>query len=109
MEKFELTTIEHRRIKKFDSKTKMRLTVEKYVQGIQKLVRCILFFELCEFELKEFSCKGLLVNMKGPKNLFDLDDLSNYRSSNYMSSIYEWKKSEPFLVKVSTCLFLKNI
>ena len=23
---------------------------------------------------------------RGPKNLFNLDDLSNYRSSNYMSS-----------------------
>ena len=67
MEKFELSTVEHRRIKKLDSKTKMRLIVEKYVQGIQKLVRCILFFELCEFELKEFPCKGLLVKYEGAK------------------------------------------
>ena len=28
----------------------------------QTFVRYRLFFELCEFQLKEFSCKGLLVN-----------------------------------------------
>ena len=36
-------------------------------------------FELCEFL---FSKKIL----RGPKNLFELGEFSNYRSSNYMSS-----------------------
>ena len=34
----------------------MELHDEKYVEGTQKL---------CEFKLKEFSCKGLLVNFEG--------------------------------------------
>ena len=27
------------------------------------------FYELCEFELKEFSCKGLLVNSEGTEEV----------------------------------------
>ena len=37
--------------------------------------------------IKEFSCKGLLVNSEGTEEFVHFDDLSNYRSSNYMSSI----------------------
>ena len=37
-----------------------------------------------------FRIKGVRIiranNLKGSNNLFDLDDFSNYRSSNYMSS-----------------------
>ena len=54
-------------MKKLDSETKIRLHDEKYVQGTQKFVRFRWFFELCEFELKEFSCKGLIVNSEGTK------------------------------------------
>ena len=32
---------------------------------------------------------------RGPKNLFDLDDFSNYKSSNYMSStVYKKPRCE---------------
>ena len=50
-------------------KPKFELHDEKYVQGTQKFVRFRWFFELCKFELKEFSCKGLLVNCEGIEKL----------------------------------------
>ena len=62
---FELTTVVYRRMKKLPPKPKFELHDEKYFQGTQKFVRFILFFELCEFELKEFSCKSLLVSFEG--------------------------------------------
>ena len=46
-------------------KLKFELHDEKYVQGTQKFVWFRWFFELCELELKEFSCKSLLVNSEG--------------------------------------------
>ena len=74
IETFELTTAEYRRMKKLDSE-KFELHDEKYFQGIQKFVRFRWFFELCEFQLKEFSWKAIPEILKGPKNLFDLDEL----------------------------------
>ena len=62
IETFELTTVECRKMKNYTPKPKFELHDEKYVQGTQKFVRFRWFFELCEFELKEFSCKGLLSN-----------------------------------------------
>ena len=49
----------------FYLKTKFELNDKKYVQGTQKFVRFRWFFELWEFELKEFFSKGLLVNSEG--------------------------------------------
>ena len=44
---------------------KFKLHGEKYVQKTQKFVPFRRFFDFCEFELKELSCKGLLVNFEG--------------------------------------------
>ena len=66
IETFEFTTVVYWRMKKLTRKPKFELH-EKYSQGTQKFVRFRWFFELCEFELKEFSCKSLLVNSKGTK------------------------------------------
>ena len=68
METFELTTVEYWRMMKIlDSETKIRITWWKYVQGTQKCVWFKWFFELWEFQLKEFSCKPLLVSSEGTK------------------------------------------
>ena len=48
-------------------KPKFELHNDKYIQRTQKFVRFRWFFELCEFKLKEFSCKDLLVNSEGIK------------------------------------------
>ena len=56
--------------KKYTPKPKFELHDEKYVQGSQKFVRFRWFFELCELELKEFFCKGLLVNSDRTEDLF---------------------------------------
>ena len=61
----DLKTFEHYGIRK----PKFELHDEKYVQGAQKCVRFRWFYELCQFELKEFSCKGLLVDSEGTKEL----------------------------------------
>ena len=61
IETFELTTVEKTRLQNQN----LNYMMKKKVQGTQKFVRFRWFFELCEFELKEFSCKGLLVNFKG--------------------------------------------
>ena len=45
----------------------MELRDEKYDQGTEKFVQFRWFFELCKFELNEFSCKVLLVNSEGTK------------------------------------------
>ena len=69
IETFELTTVKYwRMMKKLDSKTKIRITWWKIrLGGGQKFVWFKWFCELCEFELKEFSCKPLLVNSEGTK------------------------------------------
>ena len=67
IETFELTTVAYRRMKELVSKTKIRITWWKIRPGNPKLVRFKWFFELCEFELKEVSCKCLLVNSVGTK------------------------------------------
>ena len=60
IETFELTTVEYRKMKKLD------------------------IFELCEFELKEFSCKCLLVNSERIKKFvrfrwfFELQEFELY-------------------------------
>ena len=51
--------------KNLTPKPKFELHDKKYVQGTRKCVWFKWFFELCEFELKEFSCKALLVNSGG--------------------------------------------
>ena len=53
-----------------DEKSRLRNQNSNYMmkntsRGPKKFVRFRWFFELCEFELKEFSCKGLLVNSEG--------------------------------------------
>ena len=53
-----------------DEKNKVRnqkfeIHDKKYVLRTQKFVRFRRFFDFCEFKLKEFSCKGLLVNSEG--------------------------------------------
>ena len=59
-----------------DGKTRLRNQNSNYmmkkVQVTRKFVRFRWFFELCEFELKEFSCKGLLVNSEGTKEFVRL-------------------------------------
>ena len=53
-------------MKKLDSETKIRITWWKIRPGDPKIwVRWV--FELCEFEFKEFSCMGLLLNSEGTK------------------------------------------
>ena len=73
-----------------DEKTKFwnensNYMMKNYVRGIQKFVRFRWLFELCEFELKEFSCKGLLVNSDKTKKFvrfrwsFELQEFELHR------------------------------
>ena len=71
-------------MKKLDSETKIRITWWKIRPGDPKFVRFRWLFELCEFELKEFSCKSLLVNSQGTEEFvrfrwsFELQEFELY-------------------------------
>ena len=63
IEPFELTAVEKTRLRNQNLNYIMKNTS----RGPKKLVRFRRLFELWEFELKEFSCKDLLLNSEGTK------------------------------------------
>ena len=91
IETFELTTVEYRRMKKLDSEIKIWITWWKIRPGTKQFVWFRWFFELCEFKLKTFSCKGLLANSEGT------EELVGFRWS---FELHEFNCTSKFLLRV---------
>ena len=73
--------------------------------GTQKFVWFRWYFELCEFELKEFSCKGLLVNSEGTKDVFRFRwsfQLQEFELHEFDCNLFNWYNKDGFAHQINT-------